>query len=73
MYELTTSEQIKVLCLRSGISVSELARRLNQTPQNFNAKLKRGSVSPEEIEQICSILDVSHAQYFIMKDGEIIK
>lgn len=70
---MTTSEQIKVLCLRSGISVSELARRLHQTPQNFNAKLKRNSVSADEIEQICSVLNVCHEQYFILENGEIIK
>lgn len=70
---MTTAEQIKILCVRSGISVSELARRLNQTPQNFNGKLKRNSVSMEEINEICKILDVSHEQYFVMKDGEIIK
>lgn len=70
---MTTAEQIKVLCLRSGISVSELARRLDQTPQNFNGKLKRNSVSLEEITKICQVLDVSHEQYFVMKNGEIIK
>lgn len=70
---MTTAEQIKVLCLRSGISVSELARRLDQTPQNFNGKLKRNSVSLEEITKICQVLDVSHEQFFVMKNGEIIK
>lgn len=41
---MTTSEQIRVLCVRSGVSLSELARRIkqnNQTttsdfPCNFN-------------------------------------
>ena len=35
---MTTSEQIRVLCVRTGVSLSELARRINQTTQNFNAK-----------------------------------
>ena len=39
----TISEQIKVLCIRSNISVAELARRLGKSPQSFNAKLKRES------------------------------
>lgn len=70
---MNTSEQIKVLCLRSGISISELARRLDQTPQNFNAKLKRNTVSLKEIEKICLILNAKHEQYFIMWNGEVIK
>lgn len=37
---MTTSEQIRVLCVRSGVSLSELARRINQTPQNFSVMLR---------------------------------
>ncbi len=32
---MVTSEQIRVLCVRSGVSLSELARRIDQTPQNL--------------------------------------
>ncbi len=37
---MTTSEQIKVLCVRSGISLAELARRLNISPQSLSGKIK---------------------------------
>lgn len=46
---MTTSEQIRVLCVRSGVSLSELARRINQTPQNFSVKLKRNTVTQDEL------------------------
>ena len=49
---MTTSEQIRVLCVRSGVSLSELARRINQTPQNFNAKLKRNTITQDEMNRI---------------------
>ena len=39
---MTVSEEIKVLCVRKNISQAELARRLGTSPQNFNAKLKKG-------------------------------
>ena len=48
---MTTSEQIRVLCVRTGVSLSELARRINQTPQNFNAKLKRNTITQDELNQ----------------------
>ncbi len=70
---MTTAEQIKVLCLRSNISVSELARQIGQTPQNFNAKLKRNTVSQNELDEICKVLDVKHKQYFELPNGEVIK
>lgn len=70
---MTTSEQIRVLCVRTGISLSELARKINQTPQNFNAKLKRNTISQKELNQIADVLDVTYEQYFVLKNGEQIK
>lgn len=70
---MTTSEQIRVLCLRQGVSLSKLARKMNQTPQNFSAKLKRNTVTKEEINQIANILGVTYKQYFVLPNGEIIE
>lgn len=70
---MTNSEQIKVLCLRLGISQSELARKIGTTPQNFNAKLKRNSISEEDIKLITDILKVQYEHFFILENGEVIK
>lgn len=70
---MTTSEQIRVLCVRTGISLSELARRIDQTPQNFNAKLKRNTVTQDELNRIAKVLDVKYEQYFVLANGEQVK
>ena len=70
---MTTSEQIRVLCVRTGVSLSELARRLNQTPQNFNVKLKRNTITQHELNQIAKALNVTYEQYFVLRNGEIVK
>lgn len=70
---MTTSEQIRVLCLRSGVSLSELARRMNQTPQNFIAKLKRNTVTQAELNQIADVLNVTYEQYFVLPNGELVR
>ncbi|EHL14348.1 hypothetical protein HMPREF9629_00292 [Peptoanaerobacter stomatis] len=70
---MITSEQIRVLCVRAGISLSELARRIDQTPQNFNAKLKRNTVTQEELNQIAKVLGATYEQYFVLPNGEQIK
>lgn len=41
---MTTSDMIRELCEKSHISLAELCRRIGQTPQNFNKKLKRNTV-----------------------------
>ena len=45
---MKTSDMIRELCNKKNISVSELARRIGQTPQNFGKKLKRDTVTLEE-------------------------
>ena len=67
---MTTSEQIRVLCVRSGVSLSELARRINQTPQNFSVKLKRNTVTQDELNQIANVLNVKYEQYFVLANGD---
>lgn len=42
---MTVAEQIKVLCVRCGVSEAELARRLGKSPQSLNAKLKRDTMT----------------------------
>ena len=70
---MTTSEQIRVLCVRMGISLSELARRINQSPQNFNAKLKRNTITQDELIRIADALGVTYEQYFVLANGEKVK
>ena len=70
---MTTTEQIRVLCVRTGVSLSELARRINQSPQNFNAKLKRNTVTRDELIEIANALGVTYEQYFVLANGELVK
>jgi len=60
---------IRQLCEKMNISQAELCRRIGQTPQNFNKKLKRGTVSFEEMMAIAEALGVGYEQAFILPDG----
>ena len=63
---MTTAEMIKKLCEQMNLSVSELARRIGQTPQNFNKKLKRETVTLDELKAIADVLGVKFEQSFIL-------
>ena len=67
---MTISEQIKVLCVRSDISVAELARRIGTTPQNFNGKMKRESFTVDDLDKIADALGVKFSREFILTNGE---
>lgn len=67
---MTTSDMIRELCEKQNITLAELCRRIGQTPQNFNKKLKRGTVSFEEMNEIAEVLGVGYVQAFILADGK---
>ncbi|WP_408626510.1 helix-turn-helix domain-containing protein [Anaerotignum lactatifermentans] len=52
------SDIMKELCNKKNISVLELARQIDQTPQNFCKKLKRDTVTLEEVKQITDVMEV---------------
>ena len=70
---MTISDMIRELCGRMNISLAEPCRRIGQTPQNFNKKLQRGTVSSEEMTKIAEVLDVGYEQAFVLPDGYEIK
>lgn len=67
---MTISEQIKVLCVRCNVSEAELARRLGKSPQSFNSKMKRGSFTILELEDVAETLGVKFNREFILANGE---
>lgn len=68
-WSMTTSEMVRELCRKRNISISELARNIGQSPQNFNKKLQRGTVSFDEMVTIAHALGVKYEQKFILEDG----
>lgn len=67
---MTTSDMIRELCVKQNISLAELCRRIGQTPQNFNKKLKRGTVSFEEMMEIAEAVGVEYEQAFVLPNGD---
>lgn len=67
---MTTSDMIRKLFEKKNISLAELARRIGESPQNFNKKLKCGTVSFEEMIEIAKTLDVKYKQTFVLPNGE---
>jgi DNA-binding Xre family transcriptional regulator len=66
---MTVSEAIRILLVRRGNqSEASLARKLGQTPQNFNRKLKREHFTVEDIEQVCEALNLTLKVSFVFND-----
>lgn len=70
---MKTSDMIRELCSKKGISISELARRIGQSPQNLGKKLKRETLTLDEMMEIAKAVGVSYEQAFVLEDSEKIE
>ena len=66
-------EQLKTLCLKSDMSLAEMARRLNKTPQAFNQKMKRGKFTVEELTDIALVSGCELKCEFVYSNGNKVK
>ena len=58
---------------KNNISLSELARRIGQTPQNFNKKILRNTISDDELSKILLVLNIEYEQKIRFSDGTSIE
>ncbi len=70
---MKSSDMIRQLCRKKHVTVAELARRLNQTPQNLGKKLNRDTVTLDEMIEIARVVGVTYEQAFVLDNGEKIE
>ena len=57
-----------VLIKRGNISEAELARRLGESPQNLNARMRRDNFSEKDLQRIADVLDCTLSITFTLND-----
>lgn len=70
---MNVEEQIKILCVKLDISVSELGRKLNKSPQAFTQKIKRNSLTVDELKEIAAAVNCEYKGVFILPNHEEIE
>lgn len=69
---MTTEQKINMALAYKGISQAELARRIGTTPSNLNRKVKRDTLTKEEMEKIARALSGSWRAEFVFENGTVI-
>lgn len=69
---MTIEQKLKMALSYSGISQAELARRIGTTPSNLNQKVKRNTLTNEELEQIAAAIGGAWRAKFVFADGTVI-
>jgi len=67
---MTFEQKINMALAYKGMSQAELARRVGVSPQSFNKKAKRGTFTPEEMEQVAEALGAVYWFGFVFPDGK---
>jgi transcriptional regulator with XRE-family HTH domain len=63
------TERIRFLLVKRGnMSEAELARRMGESPQNFNRKMKRDNFSEEDLCKIAKALNCTYSSVFRLND-----
>jgi transcriptional regulator with XRE-family HTH domain len=65
---LTFGEKIKIIMGRRGITISDLAKKTGQSPQNMSNKMSRDNFSEKELKEIAVALDCTFGAVFKMND-----
>jgi lambda repressor-like predicted transcriptional regulator len=63
---MSISDQIKVRCVRSNISMAELTHRIGMSPQSLKAKMKRESFTIAELNIIADAVGASFVRKFVL-------
>ena len=69
---MTIEQKINMALAYKGISQAELARKIGTTPSNLNKKVKRDTLTKEEMEKIAKALGGSWRAEFVFNDGTVI-
>lgn len=69
---MTTAQKLSMALSYKGISQAELARRIGTTPSNLNQKVKRNTLTKEELEKIAEVLGGTLRAEFNFPDGTVI-
>lgn len=69
---MTIEQKINMALAYRGMSQAELARKIGTTPSNLNKKVKRDTLTKEELEKIARALGGSWRAEFVFENGTVI-
>ena len=69
---MTIEQKINMALAYRGMRQAELARKIGTTPSNLNKKVKRDTLTKEEMEKIARALGGSWRAEFVFENGTVI-
>lgn len=70
---MNISDMVRTLCKEVNVSLTEVSRRIGQSPQNLSKKINRQTLSFEEFEQILKCLGIEMKVDFVLPGKQVVK
>lgn len=67
---MAMSQKIKILLVKKGMNVSQLAAIMGTSQPNLSKKMSRDNFSEKDLEEIAKALDVKYEGFFFLEDGD---
>ena len=67
---MSMSKKIKHLLIEKNITITQLAKLLDTTPQNLTNKLSRENFKEKNLQQIADVLNCKFEAKFIIEDEQ---
>lgn len=67
---MSMSKKIKHLLIEKNITITQLAKLLDTTPQNLTNKLSRDNFKEKNLQQIADVLNCKFEAKFIIEDEQ---
>lgn len=60
MNDLTAAEQIKIIMMRRGDTIRDVAKKMGVTPQSLSQNLLRNNFTLSTLEKICAAIGCTY-------------
>ena len=67
---MSMSKKIKHLLIEKDLTITQLAKLLDTTPQNLTNKLSRDNFNEKNLQEIAKVLNCKFEAKFVIKDAQ---
>lgn len=68
--KMRIDEQLKILGVKTDMTLADIARSLDKSPQAFSQKMKRGNFTLDDLEEIAMATGCKLECAFVLPDNE---
>ena len=66
-------EELKILAIKTDMTITEMGRRMDKSPQAFSQKIKRGTFTLDDLQEIALATGSTLECAFVLTNGERIE